>query len=79
MQIIYAILLLMEVLEIGARVERINSPADSLIKDGVRGAVREVLQTANGELGYMVRIDGHPPDAGIFCAGTRLKPLTVAD
>lgn len=68
----------METLEIGARVERVNSPSTSLIKDGVRGSVRDVLQAANGELGYLIRIDGWPPDAGVFCAGSRLRLINAS-
>jgi hypothetical protein len=69
----------MEPLAVGARVERVNSPAGSLLKDGVRGVVREILQCANGDLGYLVRLEGFPPDAGIFCAGTRLRAVSAAD
>lgn len=47
----------MEVLEIGSKVERCNSPANTLIKDGVQGLIVEVLQCANGELGYFVRVE----------------------
>ena len=63
----------------GTLVERCNSPADSLVKDGVRGQVRgEPLQAANGTLGYFVRFPGPKgePDAEpIFCAGSRLRVI----
>lgn len=58
----------------GARVERAHSPKDTLVKDGVQGTVAEVLQAANGELGYFVRFaeGGVPP---VFCAGSRLRAI----
>jgi hypothetical protein len=60
-----------EPFEVGARVERCNSPADSLIADGVRGVVVEVVKAENGEMGYFVQVE----EGGrrFFCAGTRLK------
>jgi hypothetical protein len=63
--------------EIGQRVERFRSPKDSLVKDGARGVVTEILQTANGELGYFVRFaPGVPPT---FCAGTRLFAVAESE
>jgi hypothetical protein len=65
----------MESLPIGARVERCNSPADSRVKDGVRGTVKRVHEAVDGQMGYEIQIDGDPPGAYFFCAGTRLKAV----
>ena len=61
--------------DVGARVERVNAPADSRIKNGTLGTVMQIHQCGNGELGYSVRFDCDPPDGGFFCAGTRLRGL----
>jgi hypothetical protein len=78
----------MDALEIGAKVQRCNSPKDTLILDGNRGVIREVLQADNGELGYIVLFpaqalrdakpgtEGHVP---VFCAGSRLVRVMAAD
>jgi hypothetical protein len=61
--------------EVGTRVERCNSPVDSLVKDGVQGVVVEALQADNGTMGYFVQVE----DGGrrFFCAGTRLRAVTA--
>ena len=69
--------------EPGERVERCNSPKDSLVKDGTRGDIVESLQADNGELGYFVRFaaqdfrDAKPGTDGfappMFCAASRLR------
>lgn len=63
----------------GTLVERIDSPIDTLVKDGERGRVRgEPLQAANGTLGYFVRFsagDGSADGPVIFCAGSRLRAV----
>jgi hypothetical protein len=59
-----------EAFAIGTLVERYRSPHDSLIKDGMRGRVTEIVQALNGELGYFVRFSaGAPP---VFCAASRV-------
>jgi hypothetical protein len=56
---------------VGSRVERINSPADSTIKNGSIGEVADVRQCDNGELGFFVRtVPGVPP---AFWAATRAR------
>jgi hypothetical protein len=73
-----------DALEIGVRVVRCNSPADSLIADGVEGIIREVGQSDNGEMYYVVlfpakHLRGARSDAegheSVFCAGSRLKAI----
>jgi hypothetical protein len=61
-------------LAVGQRVERVGSPATTLVKDGARGVVVETLQAANGELAAFVRFDGRE-GAPVFCAASRLKPI----
>jgi hypothetical protein len=65
-----------EPLAIGSRVERCNSPADTLIADGVVGVIVEAIEAANGEWGYFVQVE----DGGrrFFCAGSRLRAAPVA-
>ena len=66
-------------LRIGSKVERCNSPKESLVKDGAVGQVIDILPADNGELGYWVRFDEGAParamGSPVFCAGTRLKPV----
>jgi hypothetical protein len=64
----------MEALEIGARVERVKSPPESLVKDGAVGTVLQVYAADNGELGYWVRFDERA-GSSVFCAGTRLRAV----
>jgi hypothetical protein len=67
-----------EALPPDTRVERINSPLDSLVKDGACGVVLgDPLQAENGTLGYFVRFAPGAP--GIFCAGSRLKVRTETE
>jgi hypothetical protein len=65
------------IFEPGSRVERCNSPRDSLVKDGAVGHVIQIIPAENGEAGYWVRFeDGTPARAlrePVFCAATRLK------
>lgn len=67
----------MEPFEPGARVERCNSPLDSLVKDGLQGTViGDGLQAENGTMGYFVKFT----EAGVpvFCAASRLRSVTGA-
>lgn len=58
-------------IEIGAEVVRINSPRDSIWKDGDRGKVTGCGVADNGEIYYFVQTSpGYPP---AFWAGTRIS------
>lgn len=65
----------MDALPIGARVERVNSPADSRAKNGSQGTVKRVHEAANGEAAYEVQLDADPPGVYFFSAGSRLKAV----
>jgi hypothetical protein len=59
----------------GTRVERVDSPPNSPIKDGVCGTIVEVLPAANGEFGYFVRVEPGVPPA--FWSGSCLRAVSA--